>query len=194
MGTFVAILLGTIAGGLMVAVAGDGPVLAGARRRRASRSPATLVSRAIPHTPAVDPGLAINWNPFSETWKNLRFAQGNRVVWLSMLGISWFWFYGATFLAQFAGYSRGRARRRRARRHVSARALLGRHRHRLAAVRAAVRPQGRARPRAVRLDRADAVRASICGSRAATCARTGWPGSTCSSRAARTGAWPPISC
>jgi hypothetical protein len=54
----------------------------------------------------VDPGLAINWNPFTETWKNLRFAQGNRVVWLSMLGISWFWFYGATFLAQFAGFAR----------------------------------------------------------------------------------------
>jgi 1-acyl-sn-glycerol-3-phosphate acyltransferase len=54
----------------------------------------------------VDPGLAINWNPFTETWKNLRFAYGNRVVWLSMLGISWFWFYGATFLAQFAGFAR----------------------------------------------------------------------------------------
>ena len=54
----------------------------------------------------MDPGLAINWNPFSETWKNLRVAQENRVVWLSMLGISWFWFYGATFLAQFAGFSR----------------------------------------------------------------------------------------
>ena len=64
------------------------------------------MSRAIPHTPAVDPGLAINWNPVSETWRNLRFAQQNRVVWLSMLGISWFWFYGATFLAQFAGFAR----------------------------------------------------------------------------------------
>ncbi len=65
-----------------------------------------VVSRAIPHTPAVDPGLSINWNPVSETWKNLRFAQQNRVVWLSMLGISWFWYYGATFLAQFAGFAR----------------------------------------------------------------------------------------
>jgi 1-acyl-sn-glycerol-3-phosphate acyltransferase len=54
----------------------------------------------------VDPGLAINWNPFSETWKNLRIAHGNYVVWQSMLGISWFWFYGAVFLAQFAGFAR----------------------------------------------------------------------------------------
>ncbi len=64
------------------------------------------MSRAIPVTPPVSPELEINWNPFTETWRNLRFAQRNRVVWLSMLGISWFWFYGAIFLAQFAGFSR----------------------------------------------------------------------------------------
>ncbi len=105
MGTFVAILLGTIIGGLVVAIEGTGPFLAGAVAVAVAVA-GYLVSRAIPHTPAVDPGLAINWNPFSETWRNLRVAQENRVVWLSMLGISWFWFYGATFLAQFAGYSR----------------------------------------------------------------------------------------
>jgi len=105
MGTFVAILLGTIAGGLVVAIDGAGPVLAGAAAVAIAVA-GYAVSRAIPHTPAVDPGLAINWNPFTETWKNLRFARQNRVVWLSMLGISWFWFYGATFLAQFAGFAR----------------------------------------------------------------------------------------
>ncbi len=44
--------------------------------------------------------------PFTETWKNLKFAYGNRVVWLSMLGISWFWFYGATFLTQFPNFAK----------------------------------------------------------------------------------------
>ena len=105
MGTFVAILLGTIAGGLVVAIDGTGPVVAGAVAVGVAIA-GYLVSRRIPRTPAVDPGLAINWNPFTETWKNLRFAQENRVVWLSMMGISWFWFYGATFLAQFAGFAR----------------------------------------------------------------------------------------
>ena len=105
MGTFVAILLGTIAGGLIVAIDGSGPVIAGAVAVSIAVA-GYAVSRGVPHTPAVDPGLAINWNPFTETWKNLRFAQGNRVVWLSMLGISWFWFYGATFLTQFAGFAR----------------------------------------------------------------------------------------
>jgi hypothetical protein len=63
-------------------------------------------SLAIPRTPAVDPGLVFNWNPFTESWRNLVFASRHRVVWLAMMGISWFWFYGAVFLAQFAGFAR----------------------------------------------------------------------------------------
>ncbi|MEO8485170.1 MAG: MFS transporter [Betaproteobacteria bacterium] len=105
MGTFVAILLGTIAGGLVVAAGPHGPELAGALAI-AIAAAGWLVSRGIPATPSVDPGLAIRWNPFTETWRNLAFARGNRVVWLSMMGISWFWFYGAVFLAQFAGFAR----------------------------------------------------------------------------------------
>ena len=105
MGTFVAILLGTIAGGLVVAAGPHGPVAAGVLAVAIAVA-GWLASRAIPVTPAVDPGLAFGWNPFTETWRNLRFAQDNRVVWLSMMGISWFWFYGAVFLAQFAGFAR----------------------------------------------------------------------------------------
>ncbi len=105
MGTFVAILIGTIVGGLLVAVEPNGPVLAGAAAI-AVAVVGWLASRAIPLTPAASPELAINWNPVTETWKNLRFAQGNRVVWLSMLGISWFWFYGATFLTQFPNFAK----------------------------------------------------------------------------------------
>ncbi len=105
MGTFVAILLGTIAGGLVVAISGSGPIAAGAIAIAIAVA-GYVVSRAIPPAPAVDPALSINWNPITETWKNLAFARENRVVWRSMLGISWFWFYGAIFLAQFAGFSR----------------------------------------------------------------------------------------
>jgi predicted MFS family arabinose efflux permease len=52
------------------------------------------------------PNLAINWNPVTETVTNLRFAYGTRALWLSMLGISWFWFYGATFLTQFPNFAK----------------------------------------------------------------------------------------
>ena len=74
MGTFVAILLGTIAGGLVVAVEPNGPLLAGALAIAIAVA-GCLVSRGIPHTPAVAPDLSINWNPFSETWRNLVVAQ-----------------------------------------------------------------------------------------------------------------------
>ncbi len=105
MGTFVAILLGEIVGGLVIAIKPDGPLFAGAVAITIAIA-GYLVSRGIPETPAVAPDLRINWNPFTETWRNLRFAHGNRVVWLSMLGISWFWFYGATYLTQFANFTK----------------------------------------------------------------------------------------
>ncbi|HEY7905145.1 MAG TPA: MFS transporter [Casimicrobiaceae bacterium] len=105
MGTFVAILIGTIAGGLLVAIDPHGPLIA-AGAAIAIAVAGYAVSRAIPLTPAVAPDLAINWNPFTETWRNLRFAEKNRVLWLAMLGISWFWFYGATFLTQFPNFTR----------------------------------------------------------------------------------------
>ncbi|MFO1303735.1 MAG: MFS transporter [Burkholderiales bacterium] len=105
MGTFVAILIGTIAGGVLVAIPGAGPLLAGGVAIAVAVA-GWLVSRGIPVTPAPAPDLAINWNPFTETWKNLRFAYGTRVLWLSMLGISWFWFYGATFLTQFPNFAK----------------------------------------------------------------------------------------
>ena len=105
MGTFIAILLGTIAGGLVVAIRPGGPVLAGALAIAVAVA-GWLVSRAIPPMRAAAPSLKINWNPFTETWKNLRFAQGEIVVWRSMLGISWFWFYGAVYLAQLPEFTR----------------------------------------------------------------------------------------
>ncbi|MFI4951768.1 MAG: MFS transporter [Burkholderiales bacterium] len=105
MGTFVAILLGEIVGGLVIAIKPDGPLLAGAVAIAIAIA-GYLVSRGVPETPAVAARLSINWNPFTETWRNLRFAHGNRVVWLSMLGISWFWFYGATYLTQFANFTK----------------------------------------------------------------------------------------
>jgi hypothetical protein len=105
MGTFVAILLGEIVGGLVIALKPHGPIVAGATTIAIAIA-GYAVARGIPITPAVAPELRINWNPFTETARNLRFAYGNRVVWLSMLGISWFWFYGATYLTQFATYTK----------------------------------------------------------------------------------------
>ncbi|MDR1530531.1 MAG: MFS transporter [Burkholderiales bacterium] len=103
--TFIAILLGTIAGGLLIAVDRNGPVIAGTTCIFIATI-GYLVSRGIPLTPAASPDLRISWNPFIETWRNLCAAKRVRAVWLSMFGISWFWFFGATFLAQFPEYTR----------------------------------------------------------------------------------------
>jgi 1-acyl-sn-glycerol-3-phosphate acyltransferase len=60
----------------------------------------------VPASPAAEPGLVINWNPFTETWKNIGHARNNRSVFLSLLGISWLWFFGSVFLTTFTGFAK----------------------------------------------------------------------------------------
>jgi len=64
------------------------------------------VAHFIPASPATDPGLKVNLNPFTETWRNLKLAHGNLVVFRSVLGISWMWFFGAVFLSQFPAFAK----------------------------------------------------------------------------------------
>ncbi|MFK0376568.1 MFS transporter [Pandoraea sp. NPDC090278] len=105
MGTFVAILVGTIIGGeLAGAGAGALPWIGGVCIGLAMLG--RLVSTWVPQTAAAQPDLRINWNPFTETWRNLRIARNDRAVFQSLLGISWLWFLGATFLASFFNFSR----------------------------------------------------------------------------------------
>ena len=103
-GTFVAILVGTLAGGLLAGIGGHPSWVALAGLLVAAAG--YLASRGIPAAPAPVPELAVNLNPFSETWRNIGFARQNRTVFLSILGISWFWLYGALFLAQFPVYAK----------------------------------------------------------------------------------------
>ena len=105
MGTFVAILLGNVAGGLLVAIPGIGHTtvaLACVLLALMGRA----VAQFIPPVPATDPHLTINWNPFTETWRNLQLAHENIVVFRSLLGISWMWFFGAVFLSQFPSFAK----------------------------------------------------------------------------------------
>ncbi len=105
MGTFVAILLGNVVGGLLVAAPEVGHTqvaVACVALALAGRA----VAQLIPSAPATDPGLKVNWNPFTETWRNLRLAHGNLVVFRSLLGISWMWFFGAVFLSQFPSFAK----------------------------------------------------------------------------------------
>ena len=105
MGTFVAILLGNVAGGLLMSIPQLGVQwVAGACLGVALLG--WLASMRIPTSPASDPGLKLNWNPFSETWRNLQLARQYPSVFRSLLGISWMWFFGAVFLSQFPSFAR----------------------------------------------------------------------------------------
>ncbi|EGC99253.1 phospholipid/glycerol acyltransferase, partial [Burkholderia sp. TJI49] len=105
MGTFIAILIGTIIGGAAAGIEGSGErVLAVSVVLIALAG--RLVAQRVPATPAPQPDLVINWNPFSETWRNLALARQNRTVFLSLLGISWLWFVGATFLTSFFNFAK----------------------------------------------------------------------------------------
>ncbi|TMH08970.1 MAG: MFS transporter [Betaproteobacteria bacterium] len=105
MGTFVAILLGNVAGGLLIAL----PEV-GARVVGWACIGVALLGRAtaqfVPRSPSTDPHLRINWNPVTETLRNLKLAHGNIVVFRSLLGISWMWFFGAVFLSQFPSFAK----------------------------------------------------------------------------------------
>jgi 1-acyl-sn-glycerol-3-phosphate acyltransferase len=105
MGTFVAILLGNVVGGLLIAIPGSGPQYVAIGCVGAAVL-GRLTAGYVPPTPATDPQLKINWNPFSETWRNLKLAHGNIVVFRSLLGISWMWFFGAVFLSNFPVFAK----------------------------------------------------------------------------------------
>ena len=105
-GTYMAIILGLIAGGMAVAIdRGHHAILS--MCLVAVAVVGYVASRGIPLTRAVDPELKINWNAWTETWRIVGFARERRSVFLSILGISWFWFFGSALTFQVPAYTQG---------------------------------------------------------------------------------------
>ncbi|MDX1499252.1 MAG: MFS transporter [Woeseiaceae bacterium] len=103
-GTYIAIILGLIAGGLAVAVdAGHQALIAACLVAVALTG--YLASRQIPLTAAADPGLKLGFNLWTETWRIVGYAREEKSVFLSILGISWFWFYGSAMTLQLPAYT-----------------------------------------------------------------------------------------
>ncbi len=104
MGTFVAILLGTIAAGLLMGY------------ETAARLTAIgvvvmavlgyLAARKVPQTAAAAGDLRLSLRPVRETWHLMVLAAERRQVLLAVLAISWFWFLGAAYLTQFPNFAR----------------------------------------------------------------------------------------
>jgi len=105
-GTNVAILLGLIIGGLMIATSPQDQTLLAASLIGFAVF-GYLASRRIPTTVAVDPDLTISWNAWRETRRIVGFAREDRTVFLSILGISWFWFFGTVMTVQLPAYTLG---------------------------------------------------------------------------------------
>ena len=103
-GTYVAIITGLIVGVETVDFASDRQIVLAMTLVGISFI-GYLTSRQVPRTEAVDPGLKINWNAWQETWVIVRYAREEKSVFLSILGISWFWFFGSALTIQMPAYT-----------------------------------------------------------------------------------------
>jgi MFS family permease len=102
-GTFLAILLGTIAG--MLIATGHGEI-AVATLIVLIAIAAWAASLMIPSTPPAGAAASFEWNFAAATARLIGSAAERPVPFRSMLGISWFWLVGALYLSQFPSYVR----------------------------------------------------------------------------------------
>lgn len=103
-GTFLAILLGTILGGILI-LHPQGITFVSLSLLLVAIG-GYISSRYIPESPAPEPLLIIKKNIWKETWNIVGFARKNKRVFLCIIGISWFWLVGATYLSQFSTYAK----------------------------------------------------------------------------------------
>lgn len=103
-GTFVAILAGTMMGSL-TALAEHGILILQLSVVGAALA-GWAASLAIPPAEPKAPGLAISLDIIGETWRLLKDAAATPDLFGAMIGISWFWLVGATYLTQFPAFAK----------------------------------------------------------------------------------------
>ena len=103
-GTFTAILLGTLVGGVLAALDNGTQWISIVAVLIAIAG--YIASRGIPAAPSAIPKLVIRFNPLTDTWRCMTQSLQNREVFIAIIGLSWFWLYGALFLAQFPAYAK----------------------------------------------------------------------------------------
>jgi 1-acyl-sn-glycerol-3-phosphate acyltransferase len=104
MGTFVAILMGTISAGIIMEF--DAFLLITSTLVVVLAVLGYWVSRSIPIAVSSAPNLKISYNPFTTTRELVRTTRENRPIYLAIMAISWFWFLGAAYLTQFPNFSK----------------------------------------------------------------------------------------
>lgn len=100
MGTSIFILLGMICGGLIFPLSGDQGVWVAGALLIGLAVAGNITARRIPRVDAGQPDLQVRWNPVRESWKIWKLSSQRPAVRKSMLGISWFWFYGTLVTSQ----------------------------------------------------------------------------------------------
>jgi acyl-[acyl-carrier-protein]-phospholipid O-acyltransferase / long-chain-fatty-acid--[acyl-carrier-protein] ligase len=103
-GTFLAILMGTLLAGPLVQVSSAAIVV-----------PVMLLIVAglgvcagwrVPKAQIADPDLVLDRDIFRSTLSMVRYSAGIKPVFLSIVGISWFWVFGALFVTLFAPFAK----------------------------------------------------------------------------------------
>ncbi len=102
-GTFIAVLLGTIAGATLILVP-HGVVIVSAMILAVATC-GWAASLGVPPASSSTPHLKVNLNFPAETWRLTRHAYKEKDVFLSIIGISWFWLVGSIFITQFPTYA-----------------------------------------------------------------------------------------
>ena len=96
-GTFIAILIGTIAGGHLISLQGGEMYVLGILIIISLFG--FFTSLAIPKIKIADPGISLQINPIPPTFSSIKHVNKNKTVFNSILGISWFWLLGAVILS-----------------------------------------------------------------------------------------------
>ncbi len=97
-GTFIAILLGTLIGGILAQQQMSWMWIGGVCVAVAVLG--YLAARNIPETTVGEPGLKIEWNLVTQTRTLFALARQNQRIWITIGAISWFWFLGLSYLTQ----------------------------------------------------------------------------------------------
>ena len=103
-GTFLAILLGTLFGGMLITQSSGLWIIALAIVSLATVG--WLSARRIPSAPAPEPDLPVDFNPLTAARKVLGYGTERKNVFQSILGVSWFWFLGFVFLTQIPVFAK----------------------------------------------------------------------------------------
>ncbi|MDR2306048.1 MAG: MFS transporter [Paucimonas sp.] len=105
MGTFLAILAGTIGAGVLMSSSSYATLAAAGVVGTALLG--YFASRWIPRAAAAAPDMKLDWNIFKQSWATLRLGLGQTpAVSRSIVGNSWFWFVGAIYLTQIPAYAK----------------------------------------------------------------------------------------